>query len=407
MGGPPLGQHVLNFLPAPVVLKHAPRSLSPSSRRPPNSITGQQEFEDYGQQQKTTAAGHDAPTRAVHDAIQMPDPRGDGVLQLVKGIDMGIFRTNNMLAGAVAVAALILGGCSGGVTTTSEPATLAQPPPNAQNLEQAYTSMVQRVLPSVVQVTTDHALGSGIVFDTQGNIVTNAHVVGQATKFQVRLADYLKAIPATLVGSYPPDDLAVIKLDQPPSSVHPAHFGDSATLQVGDIVMTMGNPLGLTGSVTDGIISATGRTVSGTAPAPGIGFAIPSNVVTDIAAQLIAHNGHVVNSHRAQLGVGVATVVDPTGQPVGMTVVSVVPGGPAAAAGIQPGEVITAVNNTPVHRASELIPGSRQVRPGTGRPGHLDHPAGRNPHRHGHPWPAARELTWRLLHGLVERGGGM
>jgi S1-C subfamily serine protease len=139
----------------------------------------------------------------------------------------------------------------------------------------------------------------------------------------------------------------------------------------------MGNPLGLTGSVTEGIISATGRTVTepsggsapgatlpeaiqtsasinpgnsggalvdlagdvigiptlaalepsedggGAAPAPGIGFAIPSNVVTDIAEQLVAHNGHVVNSHRAQLGVGVATVVDPTGQPVGMGVVSV------------------------------------------------------------------------------------
>ncbi|MGB9278819.1 MAG: trypsin-like peptidase domain-containing protein [Pseudonocardiaceae bacterium] len=352
------------------------------------------------------------------------------MLQLVEGIDMGVFRTNNMLAGAVTVAALILGGCSGAVTTTSEPATLAQPPPNAQTLEQAYTSMVQRVLPSVVQITTDHALGSGIVFDTQGNIVTNAHVVGQATKFQVRLADNPQAIPAILVGSYPPDDLAVIKLDHPPSSVHPAHFGDSATLQVGDIVMAMGNPLGLTGSVTDGIISATGRTVTepaggsspgatlpeaiqtsasinpgnsggalvnlpgdvigvptlaalepvgdsgGTAPAPGIGFAIPSNVVTDIAGQLIAHNGHVVNSHRAQLGVGVATVVDPTGQPVGMSVVSMVPGGPAAAAGIQPGEVITAVNNTPVHRASELAQALAKLDPGQTVPIALTTPQG-------------------------------
>jgi S1-C subfamily serine protease len=62
----------------------------------------------------------------------------------------------------------------------------------------------------------------------------------------------------------------------------------------------------------------------------------------------------MANAHRAQLGVRVTTVVDPTGQPVGMGVVSVVPSGPAAAAGIQTGEVITAVNNTPVHRASEL-----------------------------------------------------
>ena len=100
---------------------------------------------------------------------------------------MGIFRTNNMLAGAIAVAALILGGCSAG-PVTGEPSALAHPP-NAQNLQQAYVSVVQKVLPSVVQITTGQGLGSGIVFDTQGNIVTNAHVVGQATNFQVRLAD--------------------------------------------------------------------------------------------------------------------------------------------------------------------------------------------------------------------------
>ena len=87
--------------------------------------------------------------------------------------------------------------------------------------------MVQQVLPSVVQITTGHDLGSGIVFNTQGDIVTNAHVVGRATNFQVRLADNSQAIPATLVGTYLPDDLAVIKLDHPPSSLHPAHFGDS------------------------------------------------------------------------------------------------------------------------------------------------------------------------------------
>ena len=171
----------------------------------------------------------------------------------------------------------------------------------------------------------------------------------------------------------------------------------------------MGNPLGPTGSVSDGIISATGRTVTepaggssspgatlpeaiqtsasinpgnsggalvdlagdvigvptlaalepaadggGTAPAQGIGFAIPSNVVTNIAGQLIAHNGHVVNSQRAALGVHVITLVGATGQPDGLGVVSVVAGGPAAAAGIQAGEVITTVDKTPVHSASEL-----------------------------------------------------
>ncbi|HZD16176.1 MAG TPA: trypsin-like peptidase domain-containing protein [Pseudonocardiaceae bacterium] len=343
---------------------------------------------------------------------------------------MDVFRTKSMLAGAVAVAALILSGCSGGAATTSESSTVAQPP-DPQNLQQAYVSVVQQVLPSVVQITTGHDLGSGIVFDTKGDIVTNAHVVGQATNFQVRLADNSQAIPATLVGTYLPDDLAVIRLHHPPSSLHPAHFGDSASLQVGDIVMAMGNPLGLTGSVSDGIISATSRTVTeptggssspgatlpeaiqtsasinpgnsggalvdlagdvigvptlaalepagdggGTAPAPGIGFAIPSNMVTNVAGQLIAHNGHVVNSHRAELGVHVITLVGETGQPDGMGVVSVVSGGPAAVAGIQAGEVITTVDKTPVHSASELAQVLARLQPAQTVPITLTTPQG-------------------------------
>ncbi|PZS37244.1 MAG: signal protein PDZ [Pseudonocardiales bacterium] len=323
-----------------------------------------------------------------------------------------------VLATALTAAVVALAGCAAGSTPTAQTASSSPSiPANAPALEQAYVSVVAKVLPSVVQITSDRALGSGIVFDTKGDIVTNAHVVGQATKFQVRLADNPKAIPATLVGAYPPDDLAVIKLDAPPSTLHPARFGDSSKLQAGDIVLAMGNPLGLTGSVTDGIISFTGRTVTepaqgssqpATLPdiiqtsaainpgnsggalvdlagdvigvptlaalepqsgglgsaAPGLGFAIPSNLVADIAGQLIAHNGHVVNSHRAELGVRVVTVVNSTGQPAGMGVVSVVPGGPAAAAGIQSGEVITALNSTPVHQASDLAQALAALDPG-------------------------------------------
>jgi S1-C subfamily serine protease len=322
------------------------------------------------------------------------------------------------LATALTAAVVALVGCAAASTPTAQTASSTPSlPANAPALEQAYVSVVAKVLPSVVQITSDRALGSGIVFDSKGDIVTNAHVVGRATKFQVRLADNPRSIPATLVGAYRPDDLAVIKLDQPPSTLHPAHFGDSAKLQAGRIVLAMGNPLGLTGSVTDGIISYTGRTLTepaedGAQPAtlpdaiqtsaainpgnsggalvdlagdvigvptlaalepqsgglggaaPGLGFAIPSNIVTDIAGQLITHNGHVVNSHRAELGVRVVTVVDPSGQPAGMGVVSVVPGGPAAAAGIQPGEVITAVNNTPVRDASDLAQTLAQLDPG-------------------------------------------
>jgi S1-C subfamily serine protease len=346
----------------------------------------------------------------------------------------------SMLATALIAAAITGTGCAPGATATDTTATdtttpirsSSSPPSlpaNAPELEQAYVSVVQKVLPSVVQITSNRSLGSGVVFDLKGDIVTNAHVVGQATKFQVRLADSASTIPATLVGAYAPDDLAVIKLDQPPPSLHPAHFGDSTKLQVGRIVLAMGNPLGLTGSVTNGIISATGGVVTepagpgspgATLPdvlqtsaalnpgnsggalvdlagevigvptlaalepqteglggaAPGIGFAIPSNLVTDIAGQLIANNGHVINSHRAELGVRVVPVVGPNGQPAGMGVISMVPGGPAAAAGIKADEVITAVNNTPVQRASELAQALAKLDPGHTVPVTLMSPGG-------------------------------
>jgi putative serine protease PepD len=321
-------------------------------------------------------------------------------------------------AATLAVASITLAaGCAADGATLQTSSSPSSVPANAPALEQTYISVVQQVLPSVVQITSGRSLGSGVVFDTHGNIVTNAHVVGQATRFQVRLADSPKAFPATLVGTYRPDDLAVIKLDQPPASLHPAHFGDSTRLQVGAIVLAMGNPLGLTGSVTNGIVSATGRTVTepaGTGPgatlpdviqtsaavnpgnsggalvdmagevigvptlaalepqmdalgssaAPGIGFAIPSNIVTDIAGQLVAHHGHVVNSHRAELGLRVVTMVGLSGQPAGVGVISVVPSGPAAAAGIQVGEVITAVNNVPVHGTADLAQVLAKLDPG-------------------------------------------
>ena len=277
---------------------------------------------------------------------------------------------SGVAAAAVAVLVACVGCTSGGSTTAATtPAGAATTPAAAAAggvpLQQDYVNTIRRVLPSVVEIKTASGLGSGVVYDTAGHIVTNAHVVGAATSFQVLLAGSASPLPARLTGSYPPDDLAVIQVTGAAHLV-PARFADSSKLQVGDIVLAMGNPLGLASSVTDGIISAVGRTVSeaqepgspgATLPdviqtsaainpgnsggaladladqvvgiptlaatdqqlggaAPGIGFAIPSNIVTDIAAQIIK-TGHVTNSHRAALGVRVQTVTGPDGQPAG------------------------------------------------------------------------------------------
>jgi S1-C subfamily serine protease len=287
-------------------------------------------------------------------------------------------------------------------------------PSTAPELQNAYEAVVTRVLPSVVQITTDQGLGSGVVFDDRGDIVTNAHVVADSQHFQVRLSSSPTPVPASLVGAYPPDDLAVIKLDKVPSGLVPAAFGNSAQLRIGAIVLAVGNPLGLSGSVTDGIISATGRTVSepagpgspgatlpdvlqtsaainpgnsggalvdltghvvgvptlaaldqqvGGGAAPGIGFAIPSNLVTDIAGQIV-RDGKVTDSHRAALGIGAVTVIDPAGRPLGAGVASVVPGAAAGAAGIQPGSVITQAGGQPVRTDADLTKLLAGMRPG-------------------------------------------
>jgi putative serine protease PepD len=316
-----------------------------------------------------------------------------------------------MTAPAVAVLlALIATGlvaCTGSSSKAggSSGASAAAAPSNpAQALEAAFTSVVRKTLPSVVEITTTTGLGSGVILDTKGDIVTNNHVVGNAKTFRVSLANSAKSYPADLVGSFPPDDLAVIRVHGAPT-LHPAVLGDSTKLRTGDIVMAIGNPLGLSGSVTEGIVSALGRTVDeprdATSPgatipdtiqtsaainpgnsggalvdldgklvgiptlaavdqeigngsaAPGIGFAIPSNMVRSIAGQLIA-SGKVTNSGRAALGVTVQTVTDANGNPLGAGVASVVPGGPAAKAGIVPGDVITKIGSTPVTSAQAL-----------------------------------------------------
>src|SRR5882724_8162193 len=183
-------------------------------------------------------------------------------------------------AGLATMAALVIGGSGVAVgTAIAEPATTASTAakaapaatpgpqiPGSYAGPASYAGVVKKVLPSVVLIRTADGLGSGVVLDTKGNIVTNAHVAGDAEEFGVQLAGNTSPRSARLVGTYPADDLAVIRVDDA-SGLKPALFGDSDQAQAGDVVLAIGNPLGLSGSVTQGIVSATDRAV--TEPATG------------------------------------------------------------------------------------------------------------------------------------------
>jgi S1-C subfamily serine protease len=165
-------------------------------------------------------------------------------------------------AGAVAAMAVVIGG--GGVAacaatagapavSTNQPAApAAQPaapaaaPAVSGGAVTGYAATVRAVLPSVVLIRTAGGLGSGVVLDRAGHILTNAHVAGQATRFGVQTADDKTPRPARLVGSYPGGDLAVIKAANPAGLI-PARFDDSSKASAGDVVLAVGNPLGLSG----------------------------------------------------------------------------------------------------------------------------------------------------------------
>ena len=295
------------------------------------------------------------------------------------------------------------GNSTQGVTTqmiqTSSPTYKSGGMTREQVIAQARQSVVQ------INVLTRQGagIGSGEIIDQQGHIVTNDHVVANGEQFQVVLFDGTK-VPAKLTGVDPDDDLAVIQINTR-KRLTPIPMGDSSNLQVGNDVLAIGNPLGITQTVTSGIISALGRTIpegqgggtiinaiqtdaainpgnSGGAlvdmqgkligiptlvpldpefktPANGVGFAIPSNRVKFIVPQLI-RDGKVTHSGRASIGATVVSVDPQIAAQAGLSteqgalVVSVTPGGPADKAGLKSGDVIVKVNNATVDNTSDL-----------------------------------------------------
>lgn len=262
------------------------------------------------------------------------------------------------------------------------------------------------------------ALGSGFVWDTKGDIVTNNHVVNGADTIEVTFSDG-KIVPATLVGADPDSDLAVIKVDVPASQLHPVTLANSADIKVGQLAVAIGEPFGLEGTMTTGIISAVGRSLpakqnaaqSYTIPdviqtdAPinpgnsggvlvdaaghvvgvtsaiespsgsnaGIGFAIPSSIVNNVIPALITNGKYVhtwLGISGASLLPELATAMNLDAGQRGALVEEVMPNSPAEKAGLQGstkqvtilgqnatvgGDVIIAINNQPVLQMEDLI----------------------------------------------------
>jgi putative serine protease PepD len=237
---------------------------------------------------------------------------------------------------ALVLAGTALAGCGQDVATPAVAAPTNAGPVSTMespfaNLQQQFERVVQAVSPQVVQVESRRGLGSGVVFDDRADVVTNAHIVAGERQFVVTLSGGDRH-PATLVGSDPSHDLAVVHVSGATPAA--ATFADSSKAQVGDLVLAIGNPLGLRSSVTEGIVSSLNRSVSegggvtlssiiqtsaainpgnsggalvdltgrvigiptlealdpelGDTQAAGIGFAIPSNSVRRVATNLIA-----------------------------------------------------------------------------------------------------------------------
>ena len=313
-----------------------------------------------------------------------------------------------------ALVALAVAGCSlVQDEARSAPAPVTAPAPAANASAQAAAAgnipaVVRKVEPSVVTISHDQGTGSGVIWSEDGVVVTNAHVVGEARQVEVAFFDGRRA-DGRVRATDPDTDLAVVDVER--SDLQPATFQENLPT-VGELAVAMGSPLGFQNTITAGIISGLHREIPGSAEqgirslvdliqtdaaiSPGnsggalvngrgevvginvayippeagavaIGFAIPGATAVDIVGQLLRNGrathtylgiqpGPVTRDVAAQLGLDRAR---------GVVVLEVVEGGPAAEAGLRPGDVIVGMDDATIDTVEDLFGELRQRRPGT------------------------------------------
>ena len=310
--------------------------------------------------------------------------------------------TSAALLGAASVAGLTLVLDDGAPAAAPQQVTVTNSAAAASSSTSTVGEIYKRSADAVVKITvtsagqasplggssgTQQAQGSGFVYDTQGHVITNQHVVDGAQSVSVKFANG-KTYPATVVGTDPSTDLAVIDVDAPASALKPLRLADSSAVEVGDGVIAIGSPFGLDQTVTTGIVSALHRQITspnnfsidnaiqtdaainhGNSGGPlldmdgkvigvnsqiesdsggndGVGFAVPSNTISQIVGGLI-DDGSV---QHAYLGVA----IDDSSATTGASLAEVRAGTPAARAGLRNGDVITKFGEQSVGSADEL-----------------------------------------------------
>jgi putative serine protease PepD len=310
---------------------------------------------------------------------------------------------------ALAVAGLIagafaLGTLTGGNDNGAAPLPAVSNTPIKPKKGQTQASAIYAAAsPAVVSVRTPVGSGTGFLIDTQGTIVTNAHVAGRSKHVTVRFGQDGRSLDGRVKGVDASVDLAVVLIDPSgmPKGVKPLQLADSRTVQVGDTAIAIGNPFGLDRTATEGIVSALGREIrapngfqidsviqtdapinpgnsggpllddaghvigvnsqiatAGSGGNVGVGFAVPSNTVRQVVPQL--ERGLKVK--HAYLGV--QTSAPTPSAPDGAEVQSVVPGGPAEKAKIRTGDVITKIDGQPVKSPADVSAAINGKQPG-------------------------------------------